>query len=71
VQCGKFELSSDGGDTGSKNVKEAMVAPRVRSGETALGRSLESGCRFCVRAFGRNLVCRSKLIYLIYFIRLL
>jgi hypothetical protein len=39
----------------ARNVNEAMVAPMVGSGGSAFGGSLESGCRFCVGAFGRNL----------------
>jgi hypothetical protein len=39
----------DGGDYGSKNANEAVVG-------SAFCGSLESGGRFCVGAFGRNLV---------------
>jgi hypothetical protein len=45
------KLNSDGGDYGSKKCKEAMVG----SGGVVFGGSLESGGRFCVGAFDRNL----------------
>jgi hypothetical protein len=39
----------------AKNANDAMVAPMVEFGGVAFGWSLESGGRFCVGAFGRNL----------------
>jgi hypothetical protein len=39
----------------ARNSKEAMVAPMGDLAEPAFGVSLESGGRFCVGAFGRNL----------------
>jgi hypothetical protein len=42
----KLKLSSHGGDSGSKKFKR---------GYGGVWRSLESGGRFCVGAFGRNL----------------
>jgi hypothetical protein len=38
-----------------KNANEAVAAPMVGSGGVCVCESLESGGRFCVAAFGRNL----------------
>jgi hypothetical protein len=43
----KLKLVSGGGDSGSK---------KCRQGYSGVWRNLESGGRFCVGAFGRNLV---------------
>jgi hypothetical protein len=57
----KLKLSSDGGDSDSKRCKRGYggayggVWRTLRLTESAFGRSLESGVRFCVGAFGRNL----------------
>jgi hypothetical protein len=50
----------------ARNLNEAVVAPVVGSGG-----SLESGGRFCVGAFGRNLasVVLKMFSHLIYFIK--
>jgi hypothetical protein len=51
VQCGKWKLSSSGGDCGSKKRKGGYG---VACG--GVWRSLRSaGCGFCVDAFSRNL----------------
>jgi hypothetical protein len=48
----------------ARNANETVVA-------SAFGGSLESGCRFCVGAFGRNLasVAVKMFSHLIYFIK--
>jgi hypothetical protein len=52
----KLKLSSDGGESGTKNSNDTVVAPIVGSDkESAFDSSLESGGRFCVGAFGWNL----------------
>jgi hypothetical protein len=43
----KLKLSSEGGDSGSKKYKRGYGG--------AYGGSVESGSRFCVGAFGKNL----------------
>jgi hypothetical protein len=52
-----MKSSSDGGDSGSKKfiraISDACGGGLVRS---AFSRSLGSGCRFCVGAFGTNLI---------------
>jgi hypothetical protein len=44
-----MKLTYDGGDTGYKKYKQAMVAPMV-----GFGGSLEPGGGVCFRTFGRN-----------------
>jgi hypothetical protein len=39
----------------ARNANKAMVAPTAGSGGVAFRKSLQSGGRFCVGAFGRNL----------------
>jgi hypothetical protein len=61
----KLKLSSDGGDSGTKKCKRGYGDAYGR-----VWRSIESGGRFCVGAFGRNLASVavkmfSHLIYLI------
>jgi hypothetical protein len=64
----KLQLSSDGGDYGSRKCKRDYGACLE---ESAFSESLESGGLFCVGAFGCNLASVavnmfSHLIYLIY-----
>jgi hypothetical protein len=63
----KLKLGSDGGDSGSKKCKR-VYGEVWRS---AFGGNLETGGRFCVGAFGRNLVSViGKIISdLIYFVK--
>jgi hypothetical protein len=66
----KTEISSDGGDSGSKKCKQGYGGAHGRV-ESAFGGILESGGRFCVGAFGRNLasVAVKMFSHLIYFIK--
>lgn len=67
----KLNLSSDVGDSSSKKYKRDYDdAYGGGLSKSTLGRSLELGTRFCVDAFGRNLVLVavkmfSRLIYII------
>jgi hypothetical protein len=68
----KMKLSSDGGDSGSKKCKRGYVGAYSgvwRSLRLAEIWSLESGGRFCVGAFGRNLASLAVKMFshLIYF----
>jgi hypothetical protein len=38
-----------------RNTNEAILEPMVGSGESAFKESLETGGRFCIGAFGKNL----------------
>jgi hypothetical protein len=64
----KLKLSSDGGTLVARNVKKLRWGPV----ESAFGGSMESGVRFYVVLFGRNLVSvAGKVIsHLIYFIKI-
>jgi hypothetical protein len=50
----KLKLRSDGGVV-ARNANETMVVPMVGSGGVCVWGSLESGGRFCVGAFVKNL----------------
>jgi hypothetical protein len=62
----KIEISSDGGDSGSKKCKRGYGGAHG-----GVWLSLESGGRFCIGAFGRNLasVAVKMFSHLIYFIK--
>jgi hypothetical protein len=67
----KIQLGSDGRDSGSKKCKRGYRGACGRGlAESAFGGSLESGGRFCVGVFGRNLarVAVKMVPHLIYFI---
>jgi hypothetical protein len=67
VRCGKkLKLSSDGGDSGNKKCSRGCGCAYG-----GVWRSLESGGRFCVGAFGRSLasVAVKMFSHLIYFIK--
>jgi hypothetical protein len=55
----------------ARNANEATVAPMVGLAESSFGGSLESGGRFYVSAFGKNLASVSVKMFtqLIYFIK--
>jgi hypothetical protein len=62
----KLKLSFDGGESGSKKCKRGYGGAYG-----GVWRSLESGGRFCVRAFGKNLtsVAEKMFTHLIYFLK--
>jgi hypothetical protein len=65
-----MKLISDGGDSGIRKCKRGYGDAYGGVWRSAFGGSLESGGRFCVGAFGRNLasVAVKMFSYLICFI---
>jgi hypothetical protein len=56
VRCREqIKLSSDVATLVARNANETVVAPVWGLPESAFCRSVESGGRFCVGAFGRNM----------------
>jgi hypothetical protein len=67
----KLKLRSDGGDSGNKKCKRGYGGV-WRSVRLAKVWSLQSGDRFCIGAFGRNLASVAVKVFshLIYFIKI-